>query len=822
MEILQLDIQGMTCASCVAHVEKGIKKSDGIEMAAVNLATEKATVSFDPAVTDIEKIIQSVKDAGYSASAADEAKEGDEAASRIRKLSRLKRLTLVSILFSLPLVTAMFASVFKIEALMFLHNPVLQLILATPVQFIIGARFYKGAWKTLKAKNPGMDMLVALGTSAAYFYSLFNGFFAERLGIEASGLYFEASAIIITLVLLGKYFEMKAKGRTSEAIQKLMGLQPKTAQVEREGEVLPLPVSDIVPGDIVLIRPGDRIPVDGAVLSGATAIDESMITGESMPVEKRVDDKVVSGTVNSYGSIRITAEHVGKDSVLSRIISVVEEAQGSKAPIQKLADKVASVFVPVVISISVVTLIIWWAVFGDLPQGIISAVAVLVIACPCALGLATPTAIMVGTGIGAGRGILIKNGEILQAAEKITAVILDKTGTVTRGKPEMQEIVPLQENLSEIELLKIAASLENGSEHPLARAVADAAEEKAVTLLQVEGFEAVPGNGVIGSIAGKQYRVGTEKFLTENGIDMSEHLGRKAVLEEAGKTVVILADEAAPLALFTISDSIKEHSREGVERMRQLGLAVFMLTGDNRRTALAIGKEAGIDQVIAEVLPEQKAQKVKELQEQGHIVAMAGDGINDAPALATADTGIAMGEGSDIAMESADITLMRGDLREIAAAVLLSRKTMGKIKQNLFWAFIYNTIGIPFAALGLLNPIIAGAAMAFSSVSVVSNSLRLKRFNKNIMQMKNFESVTLQVKTKSEGANDMVIKVEGMSCNHCKMSVEKAAKSVPSVLDAVVSLEDKQVSVTFEAGSDAENQVRAAIQEAGYDPGPIA
>lgn len=827
MEIIQLNIQGMTCASCVAHVEKGIKKTDGIDMASVNLATEKATVSYDPGTTDIEKIIKSVVDAGYSASIPNEEEADEEQKEKDKALKKLRLKTIISAGLSAPLFMAMFVAIFKIQSLMILHNPMLQLVLATPVQFWIGARFYKGAWKSIRAGSPGMDVLVALGTSAAYFFSIFTGFFAESMGVDIKGLYFEASAIIITLVLLGKYLESNAKGKTSEAIKKLMGLQPKTASVERDGEVVEVPISDVIIGDIIHIKPGDRIPVDGVIISGNTAVDESMITGESMPVEKKVGDNLVSGTINSYGSVQFKAEHVGKDSVLSRIIAIVEEAQGSKAPIQKLADKVAAVFVPVVLVIAVITFLIWLFAFGSLTNGIISAVAVLVIACPCALGLATPTAIMVGTGVGAQRGILIKNGEILQSSGKLTAIVLDKTGTITMGKPEMQELLPLS-NSNETDLLAIAASLEKNSEHPLAQAVVLAAEDKNIDLITADDFKAVPGKGITATIKGKTYMIGTEKFLKENNVPSSNFAEKKAELENQGNTVVVLSDEKEALALITIADSIKETSREGVQMLKNLGLDVYMITGDNRRTADAIAAKAGIDNVLAEVLPEGKAEEVKKLQALGQVVAMVGDGVNDAPALATADTGIAMGQGSDIAMESADITLMRGDLREIAASILLSRKTMGKIKQNLFWAFFYNSIGIPFAALGFLNPIIAGAAMAFSSVSVVSNSLSLKNFKvkQNSGDVKNSASTEEKSNNKDavfsvteENNLEAVIKVEGMSCNHCKMSVEKAAGSIESVENPVVDLEAKELKFSFTGDESATvESVKAAVKEAGFEP----
>lgn len=817
MEIIQLDIEGMTCASCVAHVEKGIKNVGGIDMATVNLATEKATVSYDPSEVDIDYILNAVSDSGYRASVY--TGENDESElKRIQVEKKLKNQLILSSILSFPLIMAMFAGLFKIEGLMFLHNPVLQLILATPVQFYIGYRFYKSAYKTIKSGSPGMDVLVALGTSSAYFFSIFNGFIAEWAGVESSGLYFEASAVIITLVLLGKYLEMRAKGKTAEAIKKLMGLQPKNASVERNGVIVVIPISDVLPGDIVQVKPGERIPVDGIIVQGSTSVDESMITGESMPVEKLVNDSLVGGTMNSYGSVRYKATHVGKDSVLARIISVVEEAQGSKAPIQKLADKVAAIFVPVVLGIALVTFLIWWLILGSLTSAVVSAVAVLVIACPCALGLATPTAIMVGTGIGASRGILIRNGEVLQLAGKLDTVILDKTGTVTRGKPELQEIVSLSD-LTENQVLQIAASLENNSEHPLATAIVNAAEIKGLSLMDNSDFKAIPGKGILGRISEQNYLLGTEELMVSNGINIEQLINKKSDLESKGQTVMILSvysekdKNFIPVGLIAVADSIKDHSAEGVRLLNELGLTVFMITGDNYRTAKAIAQTAGIENILAGVLPEGKADEVRKLQEKGRVVAMVGDGVNDAPALALADIGIAMGEGSDIAMESADVTLMRGDLREITAAVLISRKTMGKIKQNLFWAFFYNTVGIPFAALGFLNPIIAGAAMAFSSVSVVSNSLSLKRFKISKRIDKN------PVKEKQKETNmATIIKVEGMSCNHCKMNVEKAALNLESVKEAVVDLDKKELAIIFSEGVSSVEEVKAAVAEAGYTP----
>ena len=821
MDIVQLNIKGMTCAACVAHVEKAIKKVDGVDIATVNLATEQATVSLDPTVVQIGEIIQSISNAGYTAGIPSATNADEQAEQREKELRSLKRRIIFAIILCIPLLGAMFAGVFNIQSLMFLHNPVLQLVLATPVQFWIGLRFYKGAWSNLKSLNPGMDMLVALGTSSAYFFSIFNGFIATRLGIPHGGLYFEASAVIITLVLLGKYLEARAKGKTSEAIKKLMGLQPKFASVERDGELIDVPVSDVLVGDIIHIRPGERIPVDGVILSGTTAVDESMVTGESIPVEKESGDKLISGTINSYGTLKFRAEHVGKDSVLSRIISIVEEAQGSKAPIQKLADRVAAVFVPAVLGIALLTFLIWWLSFGSLSSAILAAVAVLVIACPCSLGLATPTAIMVGTGIGAQRGILIKNGEILQLSGKLTAVVLDKTGTVTQGRPKLQKLLPLTPDKSAENadaLLELAASLEYNSEHPLARAIVAAAEDKGGKTTPVTEFTAIGGKGVTAVIADSKYYIGTAQYLAENNITTAGITSAKNTLEEAGNTVVVLADTEKPLALLAIADSIKDTSVPAIATLKKMGLEIFMLTGDNERTARAIAKSVGIDNVLARVLPEGKSAEVQRLQQQGKIVAMVGDGINDAPALATADVGIAMGEGSDIAMESSDITLMRGDLNEIAAAIQLSRKTMSKIRQNLFWAFFYNSIGIPVAALGLLNPMIAGAAMAFSSVSVVSNSLSLKKF-KFQQYGNNTDKTKLNSDSKytaKENTMDYTIKVEGMSCQHCKNNVEKAAAGVAGVKSAEVDLAKKELKVTFEDDNDSITKVKQAVTAAGY------
>lgn len=812
MKTVQIQVEGMTCASCVAHVEKGIKSGEGIDMAAVNLATEKATVSFDPSVTNLEDIMGHIQGAGYGAHLASD----DEQEKKTAQMRVLRRETIVSALLSAPLVLAMFAGIFSLEALMFLHNPVLQFVLATPVQFYIGRRFYRTAWKTLRAGNPGMDVLVALGTSAAYLFSVFNAFFAVSLAIDSTGLYFEASAVIITLVLFGKYLEEMAKGKTSEAIRHLMDLQPKTAHVRRTGEELDLPLSDIVVGDIVLVRPGERIPVDGIVMHGVSAVDESALTGESMPVEKSEGESVLSGSLNSYGALEVEAKHAGKDSVFSRIIQIVEEAQSSKSPIQELADKVAGVFVPSVLVIALLTFLIWTFALSDVTQGIISAVAVLVIACPCALGLATPTAIMVSTGVGAQRGILIRNGKVLQQMEKIDTIVFDKTGTLTKGKPEVNALQILG-TMEEREVLEVLASLENTSEHPLGKAIVSYANERGVSPAVLSDFTAVPGRGIRGVHEGSEYIVGTERFLKEYGLLDTSFSAAKASLEQQGNTVMVLASSSEVLALVSVSDMIKVRSRESVERLKELGKTVYLITGDNRRTAAAIGRQAGIEHVLSEVLPEGKAEKIRELKKNGRVVAMVGDGVNDAPALATADIGIAMAEGSDIAMEASDITLMRSDLAEVPVALELSRKTMNKIRQNLFWAFFYNALGIPFAALGLLNPMIAGAAMAFSSVSVVSNSLSLKRFGRKQMTGKTGEN-SADAEYTDTGEHSMNIGVQGMSCNHCKMAVEKSLTALDGVEQAVVSLEEKNVTITFTPGKENESAAREAISDAGYTP----
>jgi Cu+-exporting ATPase len=723
----ELNISGMTCAACSAKIERKLSKTEGVIKATVNLATNKATVQYDPAKIKISDLIKVAIDLGYGAKPVETADQDREKAEREREIRNLRRELLIAAVLSSPLILAMILGMIGID-IPFLHDWRLQLALATPVQFIIGFRFYRNSYYALRAKSPNMDVLVAMGTTAAYFYSLYNSFFQELMpGMMMKDLYFEAAAVIITLILLGKYLEAVAKGKTSEAIKKLMGLQAKTARVIRDGVEIDIPVEEVAIGEVIVVRPGGKIPVDGVIIDGSSAVDESMLTGESLPVEKEAGDRVIGATINKFGAFKFKATKIGKETVLAQIIKMVEEAQGSKAPIQKIADQASGVFVPVVLGIAVLTFIVWYF-WGDNPtNAIINGVSVLVIACPCALGLATPTAIMVGTGKGAEQGILIKGGEHLETAYKIDTVILDKTGTITKGQPEVTDIIPLT-GLDREELFNLAAIVEKKSEHPLGVAVFETAQRELGAISDPEKFKAIPGRGVAGTVNGREILIGTRKLMAERGLDPAKYESRLGELEDQGKTVMLMALDKRVVALIAVADVIKDTSAEAIRQLTGLGIEVFMITGDNRRTALAIAEQVGVNNVLAEVLPENKAEEVEKLRNQGKVVAMVGDGINDAPALATADIGMAIGAGADIAMEAADITLMRGDLRSIVTAIRLSRKTMSKIRQNLFWAFIYNIIGIPFAALGMLNPIIAGAAMAFSSVSVVTNSLSLKRF----------------------------------------------------------------------------------------------
>ncbi|MGM0302549.1 copper-translocating P-type ATPase [Enterococcus sp. AZ048] len=711
-------ITGMTCANCSARVEKELKATEGVLEANVNLATEKATVQFADNLT-AEQLIQRVEAIGYGAILFDDAHKQKIEQEKAAYLKKMKRDLLVSALLTAPLMIAMVAMLLGSHAnwVHFLHLPLVQLILVTPVQFGVGQRFYRGAYHALKTKAPNMDVLVAMGTTAAFALSVYNGFFNPY----NSDLYFESSGMIITLILLGKYLEQKAKTKTSDAIKQLMSLQAKTATVIVDGEEKEVPIEEVQTGDVVRVRPGEQIPVDGKILSGQTTIDESMLTGESLPVDKQAEDQVFGGTVNTTGSIQFAATQVGSMTVLSRIIRMVEDAQGEKAPIQQIADKISKVFVPTVLGIALITLLATGFVTQDWQQAIVHSVSVLVIACPCALGLATPTAIMVGTGLGAKSGILIKGGGALEKIAHLTTIVLDKTGTITEGKPVVADFDAFNP-----EALSYLTSLEQYSEHPLAKAIYHYGKDQAA-ILPVDSFESLTGQGVTGVINGKAYFVGSTRGVRERNILFDEE--RVLALEAEGKTVMFLTDHAKVLAMISVTDQVKASSKAAISAMQESGITVKMLTGDNPQTARYIGEQVGLaaSDIVAEVLPEDKAQVVKELQTKGESVGMVGDGINDAPALALADIGIAMGSGTDIAMETADITLMNSDLLSVEKSIRLSKITLRKIKQNLFWAFLYNVIGIPFAAVGFLNPIIAGGAMAFSSVSVLLNSLSLNQ-----------------------------------------------------------------------------------------------
>ncbi len=737
-ERLILAVEGMTCAACVARVEKSLKRVPGVRVASVNLAAERATVVYDPAQAAVGDLIGAVEKIGYRARVPrPEAGADAEREARRREIRRQRRTFALAAVLSLPLLVAMIGHAFDLGGplLRFLTNGWVQFLLATPVQFVAGWQFYVDAYHNLRGRTANMSVLVALGTTVAYLYSVVVLLFGPSLGVHA--LYFEVSAILLTLILLGKLLEALARGRTSEAIRKLMGLQAKTARVLRDGREVDVPVEEVRVGDVVVVRPGERVPVDGVVLEGHSSVDESLLTGESLPVDKGPGDPVVGATINQHGTFTLRATRVGRDTVLAQIIRVVEEAQGSKAPIQRLADVVSAWFVPAVIGVAALTFALWYAATGDLTRSLLNMTAVLVIACPCALGLATPTAIMVGTGVGAEKGLLIKGGEQLETAHRLQAVVLDKTGTITKGRPEVTDVLPVEEGQVVTspyrcsDVLRWAAALERRSEHPLAQAVVAAAEREGLALPEVEDFRALPGRGVRGRVEGREVLLGNRRLMEESGVDAAPLAAEAERLEGEGKTAMLLAVDGRPAGIVAVADTVKETSAAAIRALRGLGVRTIMMTGDNWRTARAIARQVGIpeEDVLAEVLPEEKAGRVQELRRQGLVVGMVGDGINDAPALAAADIGIALGTGADVAIEAGGITLMRGDLRGVPAVIRLSRATIGKIRQNLFWAFVYNVLGIPLAALGMLSPVLAGAAMALSSVSVVSNSLLLKRFD---------------------------------------------------------------------------------------------
>ncbi|AKP24934.1 Copper-exporting P-type ATPase A [Leptospira interrogans serovar Manilae] len=725
-----LDVIGMTCANCALRIEKGLKKIPGVKDVRVNFAMETAKIDFESSISK-EILMDKIDFLGYRAVVHEDIQIDGEIQKK--EFKKLKIRVIVSAFLSLPLLLSMighFENNLNFEYLSFLINPWLQFILATPIQFWIGASFYKGSFRALRNGGANMDVLVVLGTSAAYFYSVYLTFiFNEKYIHKTANLYYETSSVLITLILFGKLLEHIVKGKSSKAIQSLVNLQPKKANVIREKEIQEIPLLAVRSGDLILVKPGESIPVDGIIEEGSSTIDESMLTGESIPVEKTISNFVYGGSLNQNGTFKFRALKVGKETLLSGIIRAVREAQGTKAPIQRIADQISEIFVPVIVLISVITLCVWyfWILPSTFSVALEKAIAVLVVACPCALGLATPISVLTGSGKAATMGILFRSAEALEILHKVNAIVFDKTGTLTYGKPVLKSLESL--NIAkENNLLTLAASAEQHSEHPLSKAIVESAKKKGLVLAIPENFETIPGGGISAIVEGNRILIGTERLFYAKGIELNQELNNlKRIREEEGNTVVHLSVNEIHSAILTLADTLKESTPATIEKLKSLGIEVYMITGDNERTARVISKDCGIERVLAEVLPEKKAMEVKNLKSLGKVVSMVGDGINDAPALAISDLGIAMGTGTDVAMESSDLVIVNGDLNSIVNAITISRKTVYNIRQNFFWALLYNTLSIPIAAAGFLAPWVAGGAMALSSVSVVLNALRLQR-----------------------------------------------------------------------------------------------
>ena len=835
----KFSVTGMTCSACSASVEKAVKKLEGINYVSVNLLTNSMVVDYNEEEIDENNIIEAVTSAGYGASVFSKSKNEIKVSDKIKvedEIKEMKKRLIISFTFLIPLIYISMGHMMGLPLPSFLRGlenaisyGMTQFLLALVIVYV-NRKYYQVGFKTLFKGSPNMDTLIAIGSSAAMIYGIFAIYgMGYGLGIQDfelvekyhMDLYFESAAMILALITLGKYLEKKSKGKTSEAITKLMDLAPKTATVLRNNKELTISIEDVIKDDIVIVKPGESIPVDGVIIEGNSSIDQSAITGESIPVEKNVGDKVIAATINKNGYFKFKAENVGDDTTLAQIISLVEDASSSKAPIAKLADKISGIFVPVVISISIISTIVWLLVGKSFEFSLSIGIAVLVISCPCALGLATPVAIMVGTGKGAENGILIKSAEALETAHKIKTVVLDKTGTITEGKPKVTDII-VNSNINKNELLKIAASIEKPSEHPLADAIIEKAKKENITLLDVDNFISITGKGIKAEINNKIYYSGNLSLMKENNIDCSNFEKVINNLAQKGKTPLCFSDNSILLGVIAVADIIKPTSKKAIEEFKKMGINIVMLTGDNKNTAEAIRKELNIDKVIAEVLPQDKEKEVRKIQESGKKVAMIGDGINDAPALARADIGIAIGAGTDIAIESADIVLMKNDLLDGVTTIKLSKAVIKNIKENLFWAFFYNAIGIPLAAgvfyniLGWkLNPMFGAFAMSLSSVCVVLNALRLKLFkayDKNIINEENFENKF------EEGEDEemkKIVRVNGMNCSHCQAKVESALSALDGVSEAKVNLKKKIAVVTLEKEVNDDTLLKA-VNDAGF------